>query len=115
MRRIFALFILCILPLQWTYAAVADYCQHETAPAAQQHAGHHDHQHVEPPGDKESSNKGVLDLDCPACHHSTGAAVPYILVDPLPATASIDVIARSCAIPQRAPDNPFRPPLLARA
>jgi hypothetical protein len=46
MRRLIAIFVLVFLPLQWSYAAVADYCQHEETRSAQKHVGHHAHKHV---------------------------------------------------------------------
>lgn len=115
MRRFLAVFILLAVPLQWTFAAMGDYCQHETTPAAQQHLGHHAHQHVDKPGDKESPKKAAADWDCPACHHLTGAFAPTISVAPLPIDVALRPVFISQAIPQRAPDNPFRPPLTAGA
>ena len=44
MRRWLALFLLCLLPLQVSWAAVADYCSHEHG-SATQHFGHHDDEH----------------------------------------------------------------------
>lgn len=44
MRRWLALFLLCLLPLQVSWAAVADYCSHEQETTAQ-HFGHHDDEH----------------------------------------------------------------------
>ena len=114
MRRLIALFILLALPLQWTFAAVGEYCQHESTPAAQQHVGHHAHQHVDKPGNKESK-KGAADWDCPACHHLTGAFAAMVAVMPLPIDTALQPAFVSDAVPQRAPDNPFRPPLSAGA
>lgn len=115
MRRLAAIFVLIVLPLQWTYAAVAEYCQHEANRTAQQHVGHHAHNHVDPPSDQDGSKNGSLDWDCPACHHSAGAFVPSVTVDGLPTGASRMVVLSSRVIPHRAPDNPFRPPLIAGA
>lgn len=113
MRRLFAIFLLSLLPLQWTYAAVSDYCKHETAAAAQQHPGHHAHKHVDPPRESNETQKGSLDWDCPFCHHSAGAAMPVVMADALRVGSPLLVDFDSQAIAQRAPDNPFRPPLLA--
>nr|ART41037.1 L611 [uncultured bacterium] len=44
MRRWLSILLLVFLPFQFSWAAVAGYCQHETGAAAQ-HFGHHDHQH----------------------------------------------------------------------
>lgn len=50
MRRWLALVLLCLLPLQVSWAAVAEYCAHEQGPAAQ-HFGHHDDEHAAWPDD----------------------------------------------------------------
>ena len=49
MRRLFILFMLCLLPVQITWAAVVDYCGHE-ATGDVQHLAHHadEHEHVLP-------------------------------------------------------------------
>lgn len=111
MYRFVALLVLCLLPLQWTFAAVSEYCKHETGPAEQQHVGHHSHQHVDPPVDDGDQKKASFDWDCPACHHAAGAAVPSIMASaPVPALPLLTVFS-SRAISHRAPENPFRPPL----
>lgn len=43
MRKILALLLLLILPLQFAWAGAGVYCQHEEGQAAQ-HFGHHEHQ-----------------------------------------------------------------------
>lgn len=42
MRRWLAVLLLVLLPLQFSWAAVADYCMHESGETAD-HVGHHDH------------------------------------------------------------------------
>ena len=44
MRRWLAVLLLMLLPLQFSWAAVASYCQHD-ADATPRHLGHHEHQH----------------------------------------------------------------------
>ena len=73
MRRWFTILLLAFLPLQFSWAAVAGYCGHESG-AQQQHLGHHDHQHA----DHADVNKGDdlatgaaptgSDFDCGHCH-----------------------------------------------
>ena len=83
MRRCFAIFLLAFLPLQFSWAAVASYCGHESGAQAQ-HLGHHDHQHADQTGHADSSTVNDLangaapaasDLDCGHCHTSC-CAVP---------------------------------------
>ena len=44
MRRFLVLLLLCLLPLQISWAAVANYCGHEQDKTAQ-HIAHHDDEH----------------------------------------------------------------------
>lgn len=70
MRRFVLLCMMMLLPLQWSWAAAAAYCAHETGGAAQ-HMGHHEHQHQA--GAEEQSKvpaKTAVDNDCGVCHLS---------------------------------------------
>jgi hypothetical protein len=81
MRGFILVLLVCLLPLQFSWAAVAPYCGHEASPQAQ-HVGHHAHEHHEEPTlvlDAESSltvepSPWTADLDCAQCHAS--GAVP---------------------------------------
>ena len=77
MKRLLLVLTLLMLPLQFTWAAVNVYCQHETGAAAQ-HYGHHDHKHTQPAG-KDDGTPGKVHTDCGDCHlaHSC-AAVPAV-------------------------------------
>ena len=80
-RRILALVLLALLPLQFSWAAVASYCGHEKQAGAT-HFGHHEHQHradvgtdVEQAADMDvtadatgDKAPGAMDLDCGHCH-----------------------------------------------
>jgi hypothetical protein len=74
MRRWLLVFLMALLPLQLSWAAVAAYCQHEQAPTQAAHFGHHEHQHhdqgaakaKEGHGDKKAPLTG--DDDCGTCH-----------------------------------------------
>ena len=114
MRRFVAIFILCLLPLQWSYAAIAEYCQHEETVAAQNHVGHHAHEHVEKAGEVPDQKKSAFgDLDCPSCQHSTAVAILALSATTLPSSTVAPISVRDQQIPDRSPENPFRPPLLA--
>jgi hypothetical protein len=71
MRRL-VVFLLLIVPLQLSWAAVSAYCEHETE-AASHHVGHHEHKHQseqpskghDPGADSKSSS---FDADCGVCH-----------------------------------------------
>jgi hypothetical protein len=76
MRRWLTILLLLFLPFQFSWAAVASYCQHETGTAAQ-HVGHHEHKHqvdANHDGVPDTSSTGSLDNDCGICHASCGVA-----------------------------------------
>jgi len=97
LRRLFALLLLMFLPLQFSWAAVAGYCQHE-AGGADAHPGHHQHQHpvahdgapaspenvtagtASPLSDDEPSLRLAVDDDCAACHAGCAVALPTLAV-----------------------------------
>jgi len=85
MRRLIALILLVLVPLHFSWAAMASYCQHETGPLAT-HLGHHSCKH-EVAGLKDASgttslddkagrqgsqtgaqNSAQTDADCGMCH-----------------------------------------------
>ena len=74
MRRWLSILLLVMLPFQFSWAAAASYCQHETGKLSS-HFGHHEHKHEvakvktsdNERGDKTSSF-GALDDDCVMCH-----------------------------------------------
>lgn len=102
MRRFILSLLLVLLPLQFSWAAAAAYCGHETGAAAQ-HFGHHDHRHAGAPGEvskqdtakqdaaeqdaaKQGASKDSLskvgnlhDADCGMCHFGCGMLVPNVL------------------------------------
>ena len=76
MKRYLAIFLLVLLPLQFSWAAMAGYCQHETGVTAK-HPGHHSHDHAY--ADHQESSKNTpqsagMDHDCAACHLGCAAA-----------------------------------------
>lgn len=86
--RILVIFLLALLPFQFTWAAVESYCGHEAQSEAV-HFGHHEHEHsaiggnsAEPIADQSASaddkgdkSPGVMDVDCGHCH-GTCSAIP---------------------------------------
>ncbi|PRC95076.1 hypothetical protein [Solimicrobium silvestre] len=65
MKRILIIFLLTILPLQMSWASVANYCLHEQDKSVQ-HFGHHTHQHQT---EQQPQSDGT-DSDCDYCHHT---------------------------------------------
>ena len=77
MRRWFAILLLVLLPLQAIWAAAAPYCEHEQAPAAAKHLGHHEHEHqdVDVGPDESPGKPGATHADCHVCHGSASAPI----------------------------------------
>lgn len=70
-------FLLLALPLQYSWAAVGAYCQHESN-AAQWHFGHHVHKHEQ--GDQKPGTP-ITHADCATCHHAC-ASMPGLFPSP---------------------------------
>ena len=89
MRRWLAIFMLTLLPLQFSWTAVAAYCGHESGKHAQ-HLGHHEHQHTgQATAAKNSApadhgTPAGFDFDCGHCH-GTCASMPA----PMAGTATL--------------------------
>jgi hypothetical protein len=114
MRRWIAILMLTLLPLQFSWSAVASYCGHETGEQAQ-HLGHHEHQHevdASAEGDHASVDERVavgFDFDCGHCH-CTCATIPSVVGDLL----SLDLTSRGVSplevtVRTLAPSRPERP------
>ena len=116
--------MLVLLPLQFSWAAVAAYCGHETGQHAE-HLGHHEHRHADQakadqakadqdsaPADQKAP--AGFDFDCGHCH-GTCASMPAPLGDTSPlALAShpvtpVEGIVRTLA--QSPPERPQWLPL----
>ncbi|MCW7539713.1 hypothetical protein OOT46_17890 [Aquabacterium sp. A7-Y] len=88
MRRWLAIFLWVLLPLQFSWAAAAAYCGHESGTAAH-HFGHHEHAHhaaESPQGDggMESAKLfGIDDVDCACCHFGCAKPITPALALPL--------------------------------
>jgi len=64
MRRLAVFLLFLVLPVQYSWAAIGAYCQHEEN-AAQWHFGHHVHKHSQ--GD-EKPGTPITHADCAICH-----------------------------------------------
>lgn len=75
MKRYVLIFLLMLLPFQFSWATVAAYCQHETE-SSTQHIGHHQLDtgkqdlDTEKTANKAASNDNGSDADCSFCHFS---------------------------------------------
>lgn len=118
MRRWLSLLLLFILPLQFTLAAAAAYCQHEQGPDVR-HFGHHVHVHQADAGAQKTAKSAkdngkttpptTADYDCGICHLGT--------VQPVSVEFTLRTVLASPDVPQsrvhrlgtRDPDRLERP------
>lgn len=81
MRRWLLVFLMSVLSLQLSWAAVATYCQHENTPKTA-HFGHHAHEHRAPRNDKgadaDKKNPLAVDEDCSICHFGDTSSLPSL-------------------------------------
>lgn len=76
MRRLFLILLLAMLPLQFSWAVAASYCQHEQGKTVT-HFGHHAHDHAgKADSDGDTASKAQPDNDCCICHLAGTSVVP---------------------------------------
>lgn len=122
MRRWLAIVLLALLPLQFSWAAVAAYCAHE---AGGSHVGHHEHQHhgVATPDtaadgdDAQADTKlpGAADADCGHCHGGCAGVLAAVAIAHAASPRGRPVIAPEKSVRARAPTPPERPQWAALA
>ncbi|WP_088283830.1 DUF2946 family protein [Ideonella sp. A 288] len=119
MRRWLAILMLTLLPLQFSWAAVAAYCGHETGEHAQ-HLGHHEHLHtVQAAADKghapaDQSAPAGFDFDCGHCHGTCASmSAPMDVTTPLALTShpATPVAGTVRTLAQSPPERPQWLPL----
>jgi len=95
-HRVLAIVLLALLPLQFSWAAVASHCGHE-AQAAVGHFGHHEHEHRTDVGMDSSAEvqadtaSGTMHLDCGHCHGYCSAILGFTSIVPgAPSTVAPD-------------------------
>jgi hypothetical protein len=115
MRRWFAIVLLALLPLQFSWAAVSAYCAHE-ADAQGGHLGHHPHPPHAAAGDADdggASGKAPVKAgqghDCGHCHGCVAALPGPDGTPPLFATAEVRTAPVAQGTRSLAPTPPERP------
>ena len=128
MRRWLAILMLALLPLQFSWAAVASYCGHEEQAGAA-HFGHHEHQHhadtignaetvadlvatADAAGDKAPS---AMDLDCGHCHGTCSAMLTLPMGLPGALSTALPSVTVDKTGGAHAPTRPERPQWLPLA
>lgn len=105
-KKLLLIFLMLLLPVQYTWSAAAVYCQHEqNAPS---HLGHHAHQHKATANEaKEPGKVKMADADCAYCHlFSHAFFVPFDtppIATPAPRHAALPAPGYSSVIPGRPP------------
>lgn len=111
MRSWLVVLLLVLMPLQFSWAAMGAFCQHERGSEAS-HAGHHAHEHRgQSDADAATSQTAasVADADCGTCHASCSIAAPDAQAG-VGAMASASWDLGRSAQPRSAPfDVPERP------
>lgn len=127
MRRLLAIVLFVLLPLQFSWAAVASYCGHEKQ-LSEAHFGHHEHEHradasrdagLDADLDANVYVKGnktptALDLDCSFCHGYCGVllTLPSGPPDTLSMGSPSSSLDEACgALPPTRPERPRWLPL----
>lgn len=92
MRRLVALFLLCLLPVQIGWASVADSCGHEPSDAA--HFAHHNDPHYKESGAASADQSGGgsdIELLHDHCHLASfiGLLPELVVTTPIVVTVSV--------------------------
>lgn len=117
MRRWLVLLMLAFLPLQFSWSAVAGYCDDEPPGTGAAHLGHHDHAphgHGDaawPAADPATDQAGqpAADLDCNHCHGQCTGVLAVFDASLPPVQADPPAAAQAGPAPARAPAPPERP------
>lgn len=113
-KKLLLIFMLMMLPLQFSWAAVAAYCQHESE-IAMPHIGHHTHGHqqlqVNAANDdaQDSNDSPGFDADCISCH---GGATGILALSLQMMPDTVALVTRSSSnflLASTIPDRPERP------
>lgn len=112
MRRLVLVFTMLLLPLQWSWAAAASVCGHESGNS---HFGHHEHQHAgaaaqadaeDPPDEAPGDHP-----DCHACHGIGAACIGCVDGGLSVRQGDPPLPEYGRALPEPPVDNLLRPPL----
>jgi len=113
MRRTLLVLLMLILSAQWTWAAVASVCEHETGKNAV-HLGHHEHQHDDATPDSAAAPADTtVHADCATCHAGMSALLVAVEVPPPLAAQDAGLTPYQRSITQGLPERLIRPPHLS--
>ncbi len=117
MRSYLAIFMLVLLPLQFSWAAMASHCQHETGVTAQI-PSHHSHEHASadhPETAQNADSSACMDHDCATCHLGCAVALVSDLKTTTVAVSDDHPVHLQAMASQPSTERPERPkwPVLA--
>lgn len=117
MRRLLALLLLILAPLQFSWASVSGFCNHESG-LATQHVGHHTASHADHPtchehisATQSSQDTHHTDHGCCQCHshcHSIGVASVFH-TEQIKVASAENVVCLAPSLPFGLIDRPERP------
>ena len=67
MKRLFAILLMLILPLQFSYAVASAYCEDDVI-VTTAHYGHHDHGDAHQPVKSDADENSAGHVECGVCH-----------------------------------------------
>lgn len=117
MRRWLLIFLVALLPMQFSWAAAASYGHHERVADAAQHLGHHEHQRdaaavsadTADAGLNSTATSGVAEADCGTCHAGCCTALvqsDLLLLAELPSETHGTIALRLSSQPASLPERP---------
>jgi hypothetical protein len=119
MRRLLLTVLLALLPLQFSWAAVASYCAHKSESQKSRHLGHHqhhDHAAASWADDRSPDKAGAtMDVDCGHCHGHCAAMLMQVASVSMHAEVGRHVVPNDLAASARIPPPPERPQWAALA
>jgi len=116
MKNLFAILLMLILPLQFSYATASAYCADER-PSVPEHYGHHDHEGAQAAFKFDSSSGEDQDVhsECGVCHHGCAKLHATLLKFRAPEFSLPTGMPPLLFSAQHQPSPPHRPPIASLA
>ena len=118
MRRKIIIFLMFLLPMQFSWEAISAYCEHEQE-VASDHVGHHSHQHqskdVSKSDTADQTKPGDFDADCGVCHVSCLVALTDMILTLRLITTNVSFVSPQVHYVESFPAKPERPKWLGLA
>jgi hypothetical protein len=108
-KKLILIFLLALLPFQFSWAAAAVYCQHEDEPASM-HLGHHSHKHdAKSDASEEADNQLAAHGDCGYCQLSSQSPFAVTMQDIVARIAWSGTSIPTLSFSSHIPDGPHEP------